>query len=64
MENRVGMMTSKTFGLLALICEPAGNEILEMIGQSSTVEAAEKRYVSPTVQVITWYTNLLKLGSK
>lgn len=58
------MLLSNFYGLFALICEPNGARILDRSHQSSTAETAQKRYISTSLHMLSWYEEELKPGSK
>lgn len=64
MDNRFGMLTSKMFGLLTLLADPKGLDILDSTKRSNTAETAKNRYVSTVVQMLLWYENDLRPDSK
>lgn len=63
-DNRSGIMLSNLYGLFSLICEPGGAKLLDRTQQSSTPETAKKRYISTSLNMLSWYEEELKPGSK
>lgn len=50
-------MNSNLFGLLSVLAEPKGLNILISTGRSSTPATARKRYVSTVFHMLSWYEN-------
>lgn len=57
-------MLSNLYGLFSLICEPNGAKILDQTGMSSTASTAKKRYISTVLNMMSWFKDELKPGSK
>ncbi|XP_037044901.1 uncharacterized protein LOC119080606 [Bradysia coprophila] len=64
LENRFGILSSNLCGLLILLADPKGLDVLDSTKRSSTVETAKKRYVSTIMHTISWYEIDLRPGSK
>lgn len=56
-------MNSNLFGLLSVLAEPKGLNILISTGRSSTPATARKRYISTIFHMLSWYENDLIPGS-
>ncbi|XP_055612222.1 uncharacterized protein LOC129758669 [Uranotaenia lowii] len=63
-DNRFGMMLSNMCGLISLLSDPKGLNLLHNTGKSSTPETARKRYISTTLHMLSWYEIDLTPGSK
>uniref|UniRef100_A0A336LZD5 CSON008879 protein n=1 Tax=Culicoides sonorensis TaxID=179676 RepID=A0A336LZD5_CULSO len=63
-DNKFGIMNSNLFGLLSVLAEPKGLNILISTGRSSTPATARKRYVSTVFHMLSWYENDLVPNSK
>lgn len=54
-KNKWSILESNMVGLICLLADTKGLNILSMTGKSSTVEDAYKRYSSTVVHVLSWY---------
>lgn len=63
-DNRCGIFESNLFGLITLLCEPKGLQLLASTGKSCTPARAKLRYVSTIRHVQHWYNIELTPGSK
>ncbi|KAG4077474.1 hypothetical protein HA402_002901 [Bradysia odoriphaga] len=64
LENRFGILSSNLCGLLILLADPKGLDVLDSTKRSSTIETAKKRYVSTIMHTLSWYESDLHPGSK
>lgn len=51
-------------GLITLLADPKGLDLLDSTGRSSTPDTAKKRYVSTIIHMLSWYEIDLRPDSK
>jgi hypothetical protein len=59
-DNRFGMMYTNLIGLLTLLSEPRGLQILDSTGKSSETETAKQRYIRTTLHMLSWFKSDLQ----